>query len=132
MGSRPPGPSGPSSTAVSPRRGRAGEGWGGWGGAGGGPGGVGTLEYRRVGEEEADREGMRMLRAARVDPEGMITFMEGLRRKEGDPAGFLRYLSTHPTTADRIERLRSLAGAPGRPSIKLLPDSDWTALRERC
>ena len=93
---------------------------------------LGTLQYSRVAEEEADREGMRMLLAAKVDPEGMITFLEGLKRKEEDPAGLLRYLSTHPATADRIERLRSLAGPPGRPWIKLLPDSDWTALRERC
>lgn len=93
---------------------------------------LGTLQYSRVAEEEADREGMRMLLAARVDPEGMITFMEGLKRKDGDPAGLLRYLSSHPPTADRIERLRSLAGPSGRPSVKLLPDRDWTALRERC
>jgi predicted Zn-dependent protease len=93
---------------------------------------LGALQYSRVAEEEADREGMRMLLAAGVGPEGMITFMEGLKRKDGDPAGVLRYLSSHPPTADRIERLRSLAGPPGRPSIKLLPDSDWTTLRERC
>jgi Zn-dependent protease with chaperone function len=93
---------------------------------------LGTLQYSRVAEEEADREGMRMLLAAGVDPEGMITFLEGLKRKDEDPRGLLRYLSTHPTTADRIERLRSLAGSPGRPPITLLPDSDWTALLERC
>jgi Zn-dependent protease with chaperone function len=93
---------------------------------------LGTLQYSRVAEEEADREGVRMLLVANVDPEGTITFLEGLKRKEEDPAGLLRYLSTHPTTADRIERLRSLTGPPGRPSIKLLPGSDWTALRERC
>ncbi len=93
---------------------------------------LGALQYSRVAEEEADREGMRMLLAAGVDPEGMITFMEGLRRKDGDPQGLLRYLSTHPSTADRVERLRSLAGPPGRPSIKLLGDRDWTALRALC
>src|SRR3990172_9285847 len=43
---------------------------------------LGTLQYSRVAEEEADREGIRMLLAARGEPGGVVTFLGGPERKE--------------------------------------------------
>src|SRR5207244_2410003 len=44
---------------------------------------LGALRYSRQYEAEADVEGLRMLLAAGVDPEGMIAFFETLRAEEG-------------------------------------------------
>jgi predicted Zn-dependent protease len=91
-----------------------------------------ALQYSRQNEEEADTEGMRMLLAAGIDPGGMIAFFESLERQEVQTPGILRYLSTHPSTGDRIQRLRSLASqAQGTPA-KLLPEYDWQEVRNMC
>jgi predicted Zn-dependent protease len=91
-----------------------------------------ALQYSRQNEVEADEEGMRMLLAAGIDPFGMIAFFEMLKQEEGKGPAFLRYLSTHPDTENRVQRLKAIAGqAPGKP-VKLLPDSDWNDIRKIC
>jgi predicted Zn-dependent protease len=67
---------------------------------------LGQLQYSRRAEVEADAEGMKMLLDARVDPAGTVRFFEGLTGGDKQPRSVLRYLSTHPSTTDRIERLR--------------------------
>lgn len=90
------------------------------------------LRYSRQDEEEADREGFRMLVAAGVDPAGMLGFFETLKKAPGMAATLPPYLSTHPTTEGRIERLRSL-GLPTRPvTTRLLPGLDWHQVRSIC
>jgi predicted Zn-dependent protease len=93
---------------------------------------LGDLRYSRRAEEEADREGMKMLLAARVDPAGMIAFFEKMQKKEGAQSPALTYLSSHPMTAERIARLRSLAAAGTGPREPVLPNEDWPALTKRC
>jgi Zn-dependent protease with chaperone function len=93
---------------------------------------LGTLRYSRQAEEEADAEGLRMLAAAGIDGTGLVTFFESLAKREGSLPGALGYLSTHPSTADRIARLRALA-APARPGADpLLPPETWADLRRIC
>lgn len=75
---------------------------------------------------------MRMLIAAGIDPVGMITFFEMLRKEEGELPGFLKYLSTHPSSGDRIVRLRSLAARARGRSVKLLPSYDWDDIKKIC
>jgi predicted Zn-dependent protease len=90
------------------------------------------LRYSRKDEEEADREGYRLLVAAGVDPAGMMRFFETLQKNTGRAPTLPSYLSTHPSTAGRIERLRSL-GAAARPAAsRLLPDLDWRDVRAVC
>lgn len=92
---------------------------------------LGQLQYSRHAEEEADRDGMNLLLAARVDPDGVIGFFEELDRGER-PRRALRYLSTHPSPSDRIAALRALAaGAPGAP-IPVLTDQQWRDLKAIC
>jgi predicted Zn-dependent protease len=93
---------------------------------------IGGLRYSRRAEEEADVEGMNMLLAARVSPAGILAFLDGLRQEEGDHAGGLAYLSTHPPAADRVARLRTIAAAWKGTPEPLLPDEDWPALAARC
>jgi predicted Zn-dependent protease len=95
---------------------------------------VGTLGYQRADEAEADREGMRILQAARLDGQGMIEAFEMLRREADAPshARLPGFLSTHPDTGDRIAALRRLVreahGAP-RP---FAPAIDWEAATGGC
>jgi predicted Zn-dependent protease len=93
---------------------------------------LGQLQYSRRAEREADAEGMKMLLAARIDPAGMIGFFETLKADER-PRSVLKYLSTHPSTGDRIERLRTLAARerPGAP-VRLLPGVDWNDMKGIC
>jgi Zn-dependent protease with chaperone function len=94
---------------------------------------LGRLRYSRGAEEEADADGMRMLLAAGVDPAGMIAFYELLRKEAPQLPASLEYLSTHPTTERRIERLRSLARAAPPGEIRpLLSEAEWTDLRHIC
>ncbi len=93
---------------------------------------LGTLQYSRRYEEEADREGMRMLLKARINPGGMIAFMESLRKDDKHAPALVKYLSTHPSTEDRVEKLKALAALAPATSVKLLPDDDWRDLRKIC
>jgi len=93
---------------------------------------LGDLRYSRDAELEADRDGMRMLHAARVDPAGMVSFFQGLQREEGMRRGVARYLSTHPAATDRVQALTALAAAREAPSVKLLPGVDWSDVKKIC
>jgi predicted Zn-dependent protease len=93
---------------------------------------LGTLRYSREHEDEADVEGARLLLAAGIDPRAMVRFLESLRRASGDPAGALGYLSTHPSPANRIARLRGLAATPPSNPVTLLEPSAWAAVRGMC
>lgn len=92
---------------------------------------LGALRYQREHEEDADRRGLDLMIAAGMDPRGMPSFFRTLQRQSADMPGTLRYLSSHPRTADRISRLDALAGAAPA-ATPLLPGTDWLALRERC
>jgi predicted Zn-dependent protease len=93
---------------------------------------LGALHFARSQEEEADREGMKMLLAARVDPEGMIEMFEKLAESSRQLPGFLSYLSTHPDTKERIGALRQMMGPAVDPPRNLLPGVDWGAVRRAC
>lgn len=93
---------------------------------------LGALTFRRSDETEADREGMRLLRAAEVDPSGMISFMRTLEAEHGDGPRFVRYLSSHPRTADRIAELERLASEARYDTRPLLEGAAWRRLRDLC
>ena len=61
-----------------------------------------NLSYSRKLEEEADKEGLKILYHNKVDPNGMVKLFEVLM-KEGDMLGELEFLSSHPLTTKRIE-----------------------------
>jgi predicted Zn-dependent protease len=93
---------------------------------------LGDLRHSRDAEHEADRDGMHMLQAARVDPRGMLAFFEAMKTLEGAAPSAVRYVSTHPTAGDRLQALASLAARASPPPVKLLPDYDWTDIRRIC
>lgn len=69
-----------------------------------------TLKFGREQETEADLKGLQLLQRAKIDPAGMITFFERLSEKD---EGRMEWLSTHPMSAARAERLKAeLADLP--------------------
>ena len=80
-----------------------------------------TLKFGREQETEADLTGLQLLQRAKIDPSGMIRFFERLSEKD---EGRIEWLSTHPMSTARAERLKAeLAALP-----KKLPEPftfDW-------
>jgi predicted Zn-dependent protease len=93
---------------------------------------IGILRYSRQNEEEADVGGMKMILEAGIDPAGMIRFYERLEKEAPDLPGAMGFLSTHPATKDRVEKLRAIARESGTRPVKLLPRLDWKEFRKLC
>ncbi len=96
-----------------------------------GAGSLGLLRYSRQNEEEADVKGMQLLLASGIDPQGMITFYEKLKKID-KKANLPDYLSSHPRLEKRIEQLKILAPASKRKFVKLLADYDWRQIKGIC
>ena len=92
------------------------------------------LRYSRQDEEEADREGMKIILSAGVDPKSMIRFFEIIKEKQEWPEIF-KSLSTHPDMDERIARLGDIVHEAEKEGItykKLLPGVDWERLKKKC
>lgn len=63
-----------------------------------------TLKFGRAQETEADVTGLRLLRKAKIDSNGLVRFFERMAEQQGDP---IEMLSTHPMSAARVERLKA-------------------------
>ena len=74
---------------------------------------LGQAAYSRDAEREADAEAVRVLHAARISPEVMVTLFERLAEKRGDgPASGLGVaIASHPADAARIAYFRDAARA---------------------
>jgi beta-barrel assembly-enhancing protease len=64
------------------------------------------LAHSRSQELEADEYGALYTARAGYDPRGLITFFQTLQKSEGRAPKVLNWLSTHPTTSERIARLQ--------------------------
>lgn len=84
-----------------------------------------TLKFGRAQETEADVTGLQLLHRAKISPEGMITFFERLAEKD---EGRVEWLSTHPMSSARADRLRTqLAELP--PQAHEPFTFDWAKVR---
>ena len=72
------------------------------------------MSYSRRDEEEADREGMRMVLTAGNDPRGMIRMFEAIEEHDKAP-DMPGDFSTHPRTDQRVLALGSLASSSEAP-----------------
>ena len=71
-----------------------------------------TLKFDRAQETEADLTGLQLVYRAKIDPSGMITFFQKLSEKD---EGRMEWLSTHPMSSARADRLKAeLAALPKR------------------
>jgi predicted Zn-dependent protease len=64
-----------------------------------------TMKYGREDELEADALGLRLAKEAGYDPRAMITVMEVLEKASGG-ARQPEFASTHPSPANRIQRIK--------------------------
>lgn len=84
--------------------------------------------YSREQELEADSEGVRMLRAARIDPSGLAEFFRLMKEEPGtELPGVLSWMSTHPDHDSRIANVQRLVAAQPAPTEPLA--IDWDAVR---
>lgn len=103
-----------------------------------------SQKFSRDFEREADEQGFRYLEAAKLDPRGMITFFEKMRREEeklreqlpgGEALDALNFLSTHPATPERTAHLEKLLAKSPRKDGFTKVDLDFkgfqTALRAK-
>ncbi len=88
-----------------------------------------TQKYSRDYEREADERGMAYLADAGINPKGMADFFNRLLKAQEKNAvtragDALNFLSTHPTTQERIEHLRQKMETPDQQTqyISLAPD----------
>lgn len=65
------------------------------------------LRYSRELETEADQHGVDFMVKYKVSPEGMVELMKILDAEGEKQDGFMKYLSTHPETKERIRTLNS-------------------------
>ncbi len=93
---------------------------------------LGALKYRRDDEREADRQGLALLRAARIDPSGAASFMRRLEDNRGDLPGFATYLSSHPLTAERVSALRVTSAEDGQPWTPVMSAERWERVQAGC
>jgi predicted Zn-dependent protease len=79
---------------------------------------LGQMSYSRDFEREADREGLALLRRARIDPHGMVDFFRLILAEEKRMLAEVKdenarkvmeasraFLGTHPETTERIDNL---------------------------
>ncbi|MGE0314114.1 MAG: M48 family metallopeptidase [Lautropia sp.] len=65
------------------------------------------MRYSRSQELDADRVGVRTMRAAGYDPQGAVSMFRDLEQASGD-SGTPEFLSSHPSNERRIERIQAM------------------------
>ncbi|MFO0323230.1 MAG: M48 family metallopeptidase [Bacteroidota bacterium] len=65
------------------------------------------LHYSRELETQADDKGLEFMIQNKVSPKGMINLLTLLKLKSKDMPDFMKYISTHPETDERIKNIKS-------------------------
>jgi len=88
-----------------------------------------TFSFSREAESEADTAALSLLRGAGIQTAGLGEFFQRLIDQQGDMAGGLEFLSTHPSSASRVRYFDEANAAGDGPAMS---DTDWQALRAIC
>lgn len=82
---------------------------------------TGTLmKYSRDAERESDAYAVQQMYDAGIDPQGLATFFQTLRKlQKRQPGKLEQFFSTHPPTNERIQNVRSqIARRPHKPNLR--------------
>ncbi len=92
---------------------------------------LGELSYSRGDESDADAGAVELMARAGLDPAALDGALESIAGAAGGAKGpELTFLSTHPSTTGRRERVRALAAArPVAGAPVLLDAASWRAMR---
>lgn len=87
---------------------------------------LGSLKYSRNYEKEADETGMALLKRAKINTNGLISFFDKLSEEHPLPES-ADFLSTHPNPKNRIENLKKIQETNSNPidlgvDLKLLKE----------
>lgn len=95
-------------------------------------GALAGMKMQREDELEADDGALEMLRSARISASGFLSFFEKLARNETGVPWLQGALSTHPTTVERIARVRAWQAARDYYSQPILETEHWRRVRLSC
>lgn len=89
------------------------------------------LPFTRNQEEEADVNGLKLLIRANISPEGMLNFFQNLSKEENYES-LVSLISTHPSSNDRLEKLKKLI-SESKPSEekKLIFPVNWQDVQKK-
>ena len=90
---------------------------------------AGAMYFSRDMEDEADRLGVQALQRARIRPDGMLTFFQKLGKQDQDKTQAPGWISSHPQTAARVQRVTALIEATPCPACQPLGSSHWQAMK---
>ncbi len=87
-----------------------------------------ALSYSREAELQADGTGIEILQEAGLRPVGLAAFFKRLQSEAGDVTGPFQILSTHPSFAARLDRLKGVEDE----GEAAMSRGDWAALQAIC
>lgn len=90
--------------------------------------GLSQLSYSRDAEREADDEGLKALRRAGIDPQGMVGMFQTLAKESEGALAPPAFLSSHPATRERVERMQAAIAAAGPAPVTPL-EIEWAAVQ---
>ncbi|MBC5775210.1 M48 family metallopeptidase [Pontibacter sp. KCTC 32443] len=87
-----------------------------------------NLEYSRSAESDSDKAGLELLKQNKLNPKGMVWLME---RLQSDDPEFLKFISTHPSTNDRIKEIEiQIKETKYKPEPNHELEADWAKLKK--
>ena len=95
-------------------------------------GDLGQLKYARGDEEEADREGMRLLARAGLESGAMPAMLHRLQAASGSESAGPTWLSSHSSPSERINALEKVALPRADASGPALTEMEFRVLIDAC
>ncbi|MFN8390526.1 MAG: M48 family metallopeptidase [Bdellovibrionota bacterium] len=88
------------------------------------------LQFSRSQEDEADHEGTLMMLRAGADPRAFERFFERLAEEEGELGKAISFLSDHPASTDRVQKIEeAIADAGPKLPQRVEFALDWAAVQ---
>ncbi|MFT4648305.1 MAG: putative Zn-dependent protease [Glaciecola sp.] len=87
-------------------------------------------DHSQDAETEADVEGVRILVAAGIDPQGLVDSFLAMQERYGDMPSAIAWASSHPQFDDRIDSINTAVEQLDLPGVWEPLDLDWNAVLE--